>query len=165
MHGSRRGSTHVASRKDSLRQGKAEVQKNSGRGWQAANGRAALTTGEGKAVPYPLVFRPNAVVNLYDAGGAAQATDLPAQVFKPLVGTKENDFTRAAPWGSIPMAMRVVLRVVVQWGGVIPTGPSGDVGGSWLLRTTSGGAPYQTFLITGGFRWDDSTYWLLCAQL
>lgn len=113
---------------------------------------------------YPLVFRPNHQVDIYNFVGALQAANVPTQFFKPLVGTKDNDLTRP-PWGSIEMSGRAVIRAVLSWPGDIPLSPSLSAAGSWLVRTTSAGAAIGTFVVAGGFRWDDNFYWLILAQL
>jgi hypothetical protein len=115
-------------------------------------------------MPYPLTLRPNATVDIRNQASVVQATDLPAQIFKPLVGTTGNDTTRP-PFGALDMEMRAIIRVAVVFNGVIPLSPSTLAGGAWLLQTKQGAAVIGTFVICGGLRWDDDTYYLICTQL
>lgn len=117
-------------------------------------------------MPYPLTFRPNAIVDVRDSLGALQAGDLAAQIFKPLVGLTLNDFTRV-PYGAQAMAARAVVRAVIATTLAIPLAPSqiAAAGGAWLVQTKKGAAVLGTFAIAGGLAWDDDHTWVILAQL
>lgn len=117
-------------------------------------------------MPYPLTFRPNMVVDIRDAAGVLQAANVNAQVFKPLIGLTLNDFTRA-PFGAQAMSARGTIRMVLATALAVPVSPAqiAAAGGAWLVQTKQGAAVLGTFVIAGGFMWDDGFTWIAAAQL